>query len=84
MQKWNLAKHVYEPYTKVIDNNWHCPLLAEMEENINCAECGKEILYGDGYTSSLIHNNKGMAYTICLTCKEKENIAEMQFKSKSI
>ena len=81
IQKWNLTKHMYEPYTKANENNWYCPLLVEMDEKINCAECGNEILYGDGYTSSLIHNERGMAYTVCLQCHESEIRAELQAKN---
>lgn len=48
-----------------------------MDEVIPCAECGKKILYGDGYTSRKIHNVSGMGYVVCERCYDKEREEEM-------
>ena len=74
-RKWNYRKHDYEPY--VIPDSWHCPLVAaDMTEIINCAECGKQLTFGDGYTSRVIHNTFGMGHYVCEGCMEKEWAAE--------
>jgi transcription elongation factor Elf1 len=51
---------------------WHTPLIAELDEIINCADCGKQVTYGDCYTSLTIHTNTGMGYPVCEKCYEKE------------
>lgn len=39
---------------------------------IACASCGKPQLFGDTYTSRVIHNKHGMAYSVCQRCYSKE------------
>ena len=70
MKKWNFSKRIYENYT--VPTTWHTPLIAELDEVINCAGCGKELPYGDCYTSLTIHTNTGMGYPVCEKCYEKE------------
>lgn len=43
-----------------------------LEEYVNCANCGRKILYGDGYCSLTIHNRYGMGYCVCKECYEKD------------
>ena len=45
---------------------------ADLYEIINCADCGKQITYGDCYTSLTIHTNTGMGYPVCEKCYKKE------------
>lgn len=74
-QKWDFEKRVYRPYE--IPGNWYCPLsLFDMDTVINCASCGKEIPFGDTYTSRCIHNAAGFGYMVCAECYEKEWAAE--------
>lgn len=71
MQKWNPKTHQYEEYE--VPNNWNTPLYTDnMQELVNCARCGKEIHYGESYTSLQIHNNLGLAYSVCRECYEQE------------
>lgn len=70
MMKWNFITHKYENYS--VPSNWHTPLIAEMDEIINCAGCGKEIVYGYSYVSMAIHNEIGFGYPICESCMRKE------------
>lgn len=66
-QKWNWKKHDYEPYRIPID--WNCKLYSDdMNEEINCAHCGKKLKYGDSYSSLEIHNAVGLAYPVCEKC----------------
>ena len=51
-----------------------------MSTIVNCAECGKEMQYGEGYTSGLIHTSGGMGYCVCESCYEKELQVEKEKK----
>lgn len=70
MKKWNFSKRIYENH--IVPTNWYTPLMAELDETINCAECGVEIACGDCYTSLTIHTNIGMGHLVCEDCYEKE------------
>ena len=71
LSKWNYKKHTYEPYE--VSDKWNCKLYSEeMEETVNCPHCGKEIRYGDSYTSLEIHNDMGFGFAVCEKCYEKE------------
>lgn len=77
MQKWNAEKGEYEPYS--VPEGWDCPLFcADMQRVVNCASCGKEILYGDCYTSQEIHNTMGLGYAVCPECYREEMKRRME------
>lgn len=81
MRKWNYTKQEYEPYN--IPENYYCPIVADMDERVNCPSCGRRILYGDGFTSRVIHGDKGgMGYTVCSKCHNAEVQEEMNFRNK--
>ncbi len=69
--KWNYETKSYDPYTP--DPSWVIGFYStDMDELINCAQCGKEIKFGDGYTSREIHTPVGMGYSVCESCYEEE------------
>lgn len=71
MYKRNSDKMAYEPYS--VPDSWNTPLVSNnMDEIINCANCGKELKFGDGYTSRIIHTRMGFGYCICKACEVKE------------
>jgi len=71
LNKWNYKKHIYEPYE--IPDEWNCKTYStDMEEIINCPHCGKEIKYGNTYTSKEIHTEMGFGYGVCEDCYNKE------------
>ena len=39
---------------------------------MNCPHCGKELPYGETYTSKEIHNWVGLGYGVCEECYEEE------------
>lgn len=82
MKKWNYDKQGYEPY--VIPEKWHCPVISfDMDEAVNCPQCGHVFSYGDGYTSREIHtDNGGMGLNVCPKCHEKEIIREQQYRDR--
>ena len=73
--KWNFKTRKYEPYE--LPDGATSSAWCQMDEVIPCAECGKKILYGDGYTSRKIHNVSGMGYVVCERCYDKEREEEM-------
>lgn len=78
MLKWNLEKSQYEPYT--IPDDWFCPIYCnDMDEPINCCNCGKKITFGDGFTSRFIQTKVGMGYSVCEDCCAQEREIEDKF-----
>ena len=71
LQKWNYKKHKYEDYE--IPDEWNVKTYGnDMEEIINCCQCGKKLKFGDSYTSLEVHTEIGFGYSVCEDCYEKE------------
>lgn len=67
LRKWNGNKKEYEDYK--IPGNWNVKTYcADMDEIVNCAQCGKELKYGNTYTSMEVHTEMGFGYGVCDTC----------------
>lgn len=74
LQKWNYHTHQYEPFESPATV---LSLYSEdMLEEVDCANCGKRMTYGDGYTSRTIHNHAGLGYPVCEDCYEVERKEE--------
>jgi hypothetical protein len=43
-----------------------------MSSIINCAACFNPIVYGESYTSRILHNKVGFGYAVCEQCYTKE------------
>lgn len=63
---WDPEKKYYKEYQP--PKKWKVTLRAELEDIINCAACGTEVIYGDAYTSRFIHNHIGLGYSVCKKC----------------
>ncbi len=73
LRKWNESKGMYEPYE--VPNDWTvCTYSDDMDKVINCARCGRKMIFGDGFSSSQIHTGFGMGYVVCEECYEKERL----------
>lgn len=71
LKKWNYQKHVYEDYE--IPNDWKISLYeVELDTLVNCCQCGKEIEFGETYTSQEIHTEHGFGFMVCPECHECE------------
>lgn len=71
MDKYNPELGRYEGY--VVPEEWICPLYCEdMAKIVNCAQCGKELRYGETYTSKEVHNHIGLGYGVCEECYQEE------------
>lgn len=71
-QKWNFKTEEYEPYEVPDEAALWGESSMDADEVITCAECGKKILYRDGYVSRKIHAVSGMWYAVCEQCWDKE------------
>lgn len=79
LKKWNYKNHKYEDFNIPRDRN--VKLLADdLNEIINCANCGKKAKFGDTYSSMTIHNSLGLGYCICEECYEKERKDRIKYK----
>lgn len=71
LNKWNNKKHKYEPYE--IPDNWICKTCSDdMYDLVNCPHCGKELQFGDCYTSMEIHTHAGFGFAVCEDCYQNE------------
>lgn len=67
MKKWNYETHQYEEYK--VPSDWNVSMYeTDMDKVVNCAECGKQIKYGESYTSVKIHDEAGFGYAVCYDC----------------
>lgn len=81
LQKWNYEKREYEDYE--VPKDWFCKYYcASMIETVNCAHCGKVILFGDSYTSMEIHTKAGWGYAVCSDCYADEWIRRQKAKGE--
>lgn len=70
LQKWNNDKRVYEDFETPTNN---IQLFSEdMDLKVDCTNCGKEMVYGECYTSRTIHNAIGLGYPVCNECYQLE------------
>lgn len=68
-RKWDEEKREYEPYE--LPDGSTCYEI-DMDKAVNCARCGKKMIFGNGYTSRQIHTEMGFGYCVCGTCYSKE------------
>lgn len=67
INKWNGELHSYVP--TFVPDEWNIKTFScDMNEIVNCVNCGKKIKFGNGYTSRRWHTNIGMGYTECEAC----------------
>lgn len=68
---WDYKTHSFHQYG--VPNEWKISICcADMSQIVNCAGCGKELPYGETYTSLERHSFKGFGYGVCNECYEKE------------
>ena len=55
-------------------DSWKCPLNSDdMDEEVNCACCGKRIPFGDAYSSLKIFTDSGTwSHLVCINCYDQE------------
>ena len=68
--KWNYDKNDYVHYRT--PSNWNCKTFADLNEIINCAQCGKKVMVGNCFSSLEIQNELGLSYCVCADCYDIE------------
>lgn len=71
LKKWSTSSHQY--IQQEIPDEWNCKMYSNnMKEIVNCPHCGKELEFGQTFTSLEFHNFLGLGYGVCKSCYEKE------------
>ena len=80
MKKWNYQTHRYDDYT--VPEDWKVSMYeTDMEKEINCAECGKTMKYGESLTSQRICGDSGVfGYAVCRGCHESGLKERMKYE----
>lgn len=67
IRKWNESKKDYDVVK--IPDEWNVPLKSkDMNEIVNCVNCGCKMKFGDGFQSKRYHDVSGAAYSECTKC----------------
>lgn len=71
LKKYNYATNKFSDH--IIEDNWNCKAYShDMEEVVNCPHCGRQLTYGDTYTSLEIRTPMGFGYGVCENCYSEE------------
>lgn len=79
--KWNYQTHEYDEYELPKKAMMYTD---NMDEVCQCASCGKDMLFGDGYTSLEIHTDLGLGLIVCADCYEQEFQRKYGTKNENI
>ena len=77
--RWNRLLHKYVDIR--IPDDWYVSAFEkDMNKIVNCANCGKEITFGSGYTSQEYQETMfGFGYTVCGKCSEEETKRRLKY-----
>lgn len=75
MYKFNQKTRKEEDYEPPVKGGNYPVYCDNMDEKINCVQCGKEIRFGEGYTSREIFSGP-WGHMVCVDCMEKERERE--------
>ncbi len=82
MMKWNPKKRKWELYATPA--KWNTSISKDPHEIINCASCGKWLVFDRSYESIQIQDSAGNMYRVCQSCYEKEHQEEKPKKKPII
>ncbi|KGF09693.1 hypothetical protein HMPREF1635_02070 [Clostridiales bacterium S5-A14a] len=68
-RKWDYKTRKYYDYDLPEEA---CLYSDDMDKVIACPQCGRKMLFGDGYTSRQIHTEHGLGYAVCEQCHVKD------------
>ena len=77
--RYNRLLHQYVDVK--IPDDWYVSIFEQdMDKLVNCANCGKEIRYGNGYTSQEYHETVfGLGYIVCKKCSDEETKLRLKY-----
>lgn len=70
LRRWDYKTHSYLPHLMPAGN--YKTFCHNMDEVVNCAQCGKPLPYGGAYTSMEVHTDIGFGYAVCGACYDGE------------
>ena len=77
LRRWSESTRRYMPY--VVPDEWRVSSFEEdMETPVNCCQCGRELPYGECYTSIQVHTPIGMGYAVCGDCYFGHEVPERE------
>ena len=79
LNRWNPVMKRYEPFTVPADRKV-AVYATDMNTEVQCAECGKKMTFGEGYTSRWIHTQHGLGYCVCEECYNIELSTERKLR----
>ena len=71
IRRWNFKTHEYEPF-EIPDGRKVMMYSDDMSAKCSCAACGKELPFGDTFTSRILHGAAGFGYGVCFDCYQRE------------
>lgn len=81
LNKWNYEKHSYDLID--VPDDWNCSTYEYfMDTIIHCPHCGKQLRFGDCYTSLEYHTKMGFGYAVCEPCYELEWERRKKYKGE--
>lgn len=67
LRRWSESGRRYMPH--VVPDWWHVSTYeADMSVPVNCCQCGRELPYGECYTSLQVQTLEGFGYAVCGEC----------------
>lgn len=77
--KWDFARREYDE----ADIPGTCSNYKDdFDELVTCPGCGKQVRFGDTFTSRLYHDRIGFGYGVCEKCHEGELLMEREASVK--
>ena len=81
VNKWNFKTKEYEK-VEIPDNRKIGLYSNNMNDIIQCINCGKELRFGDSYTSRRYHTGMGFGYCVCHNCYDEEWKLEVAYDNE--
>jgi hypothetical protein len=71
IDKWSFRLKKYIPYK--VPKDWNIKTYSDdMDEIVNCVDCGLRVKFGETFTSRRYHTSIGFGYVVCANSYEKE------------
>ena len=78
LNRWDYEAQEYEK--ELVPEGNYKMYSADMEEKVKCPHCGKEVAFGDMYTSKEFQSDFGFGYAVCQECYDKEKRREEAYR----
>lgn len=77
LRRWSESEHKYMPYS--IPDDWHVSTYEDdLDTAVNCCQCGRELPFGECYTSMQVQTKAGFGYAVCGDCYFGFEVPERQ------